>query len=48
MLGKSFLSSFIEFYIHSMEAFEFVMKHATDGRVSKDQFLEAYGFTKPK
>ena len=47
MLGKSWLYlRFIEFY--SMEAFEFVMKHATDGRVSKDQFLEAYGFTKPK
>ena len=32
----------------SMEAFEFVMKHATDGRVSQDRFLEAYGFTKPE
>jgi len=32
----------------SMEAFEFVMKHAIDGRVSQDRFLEAYGFTKPE
>jgi len=32
----------------SLAAFEFVMAHATDGRVSQDGFLQAYGFTKPE
>ena len=33
----------------SLEAFEFVLHNAKSaGRVSKDQFLQAYGFTKPQ
>ena len=32
----------------SLAAFEFVLKNATDGRVSQDDFLQAYGFTKPE